>query len=133
MAVEIGVEEAMTYVLDNISSAAKYACNIVADDFIEYTVPYVPYKTGNTTDSARIEGEAPNLTVVYEAVNKRGEEYTPYIYEYDYNFNRTVHAFAGNYWVERSLAANLDAIIADAQRKIELQQFEWRIRKRLSK
>ena len=80
---------------DDLESAAVQTLMGIAED-IE---PFVPYKTGELSDSAIIDESS--LSLVWEA------EHAEYVYDMpeSNNFNKSVHPNATSHWVDEGLKA----------------------------
>lgn len=80
---------------NDLESAAIQTLFVVAED-IE---PFVPYRTGELSNSAVIDESS--LSVVWEA------KYADYVYDMpkSNNFNKSVHTNATSHWVDEGLKA----------------------------
>lgn len=72
--------------------------------------PYVPYKTGELTESAEIDEDS--LSIVYDT------EYAEYVYNMpeSNNFNRDVHKKATSKWTDEAIYSNRDKWINDLKK-----------------
>lgn len=74
---------------------------------LEDIEPFVPYRTGELSNSAVIDESS--LSVVWEA------EYADYVYDMqkDSNFNKSVHPNATSHWVDEGLKAYKNKWVED--------------------
>ena len=79
-------------------------------EVLEDIEPFVPYKTGELSNSAVIDESS--LSIVWEA------EHAEYVYDMpkSNNFNKSVHQNATSHWVDEGLKAYKNKWIEDLKR-----------------
>lgn len=100
MAVEVNFE---TDVLKKkVSETLEGAVVVTLEQMKEDIEPYVPYDTGELSDSAIVDESS--LSVVWEA------EHAEYVYDMpeSNNFNKTVHPKATSHWIEEAMSSYKD-------------------------
>lgn len=113
MAVEINFD---TDVLKKrISETAEGAAMQTLEGMLKDIDPYVPYDTGELSDSAIIDESS--LSIVW------GAEYADYVYDMPKtnNFNTSVHANATSHWVDEAM---------NSYREKWIEEFKDNFRKR---